>query len=249
MTKHILRPLKRILPMPVQNGLRRLRRAFEQPDPMTKVMNEIERRDVPLKSLRALEVFGRDGNWHTKAYASRVRALEVWEIQEQYREPLKTNLPMAEVKITDSFQEIRGTENRYELVVVDNSLGTFRDDPVPGGVVTTYCEHFDLFPHVFRVLAPSSVLILNVIPQINDAARKKYPCLFDQVQLERRRQFYGTSNPDHMPLEEIVNAYEKLIVANGFKLDWSFFQQRGGTKIVHYLVLKITRVESGMLAA
>jgi hypothetical protein len=39
------------------------------------------------------------------------------------------------------------------------------------------------------------------------------------------------------------------VYASGFKLEWSFFQRRGGTRIVHSLVLKLARAEHSTLAA
>ena len=170
-----------------------------------------------------------------------MHSLEIWEIQEKYREALKANLPNAEVKITDSFEEIRRTANKYSLVVIDNSMGTYMDDPIPGGVVTTYCEHFELFPDVFRVLKDSAILIVNVIPWANVAAREKYPDLFNKTQLERRAQFYNTTTPDDISLEKLEETYRQLAKQNGFNLDWSFSEQRGGTGIVYYLVLKVSR--------
>jgi hypothetical protein len=148
---------------------------------------------------------------------------------------------MARVKITDSFKEIKHTSARYNFIVVDNSLGIYRDDPVPGGVVTTHCEHFDLFPDIFRVAMDSSILILNVIPELNDAARRKYPYLFNDTQLAQRHDFYATESPEKVPFDRMIQEYRQFITANGFSLESFFFQKRGGTGIVYYLVLKIVR--------
>jgi hypothetical protein len=230
--------LKSILPAGLQSGLKKL---MGQASPIERVLEKIEKRDVHLKTLDALEVFGRDGKWQATCYGPLVNSLEIWEIQEKYREALKTNLPGAEVKITDSFQEIRRTTKKYSLVVIDNSMGTYLDDPIPGGVVTTYCEHFELFPDVFQVLKDSAILIVNVIPWANVASREKYPDLFNKTQLERRAQFYNTTSPDDISLEKLEETYQQLAKQNGFNLDWSFSEQRGGTGIVYYLVLKISR--------
>ena len=67
---------------------------------------ELEKRKVRLKDLHALEVFGYDGTWHTTSYAFLVSTLEVWEIEQKHLEALQRNLPMAKVKITDSYEEI-----------------------------------------------------------------------------------------------------------------------------------------------
>lgn len=208
---------------------------------MEKVMKKLGKRHIQLGCLDALEVFGRDGHWHTTAYAPLVGHLEVWEIEEKYREPLTVNLPMADVKITDSFQEIRRTSKKYHLIVVDNSMGIYRDDPFSGEAATTHCEHFDLFPDLFRVIEDWAILIVNVIPKTNRAAREKYPELFNPTQLERRGRFYATTHPENVTLREMEEAYRSLAGKNGFDVDWCFFEKRGRKGVAYYLVLKISR--------
>jgi hypothetical protein len=230
--------LKKVLPAPLQN---RIRKMLRPATPMEKVVKELKRRNLKPQELHALEVFGRDGHWHTQCYAGHAKTLEVWEIQEQYRDVLQKNFPGAKVKITDSFVEIRHTAGRYNFIVVDNSLGTFRDDPVPGGVATTYCEHFELFPNVFRVAMDSAILILNVIPETNEAARKKYAYLFNETQLARRRDFYQTDHPEKVSFDKMVETYKRLANDSGFKVEDFFFEKRGENGVAYYLVLKFAR--------
>jgi hypothetical protein len=245
MTRLFKNLLKRVLPLPMRNWIRRM---IQPATPMEKVMAELVRRKIKPSEMRALEVFGRDGRWHTQCYARHVKTLEVWEIQDQYRELLEQNFPAAKVKITDSFREIKVTENKYNFIVVDNSLGTFRDDPVPGGVVSTYCEHFELFPDIFRVAMDSTIIIVNIIPESNEAARIKYPLLFNEEQLVRRRAFYNTLTPEKISFDQMVGTYRRLAAENGFKLESSFLQQRGATGIGYYLVLKIIRSPEDRMA-
>ena len=231
----IKRILKSVLPPPIHQ---RLKRVFYRPTPMQWVMRQLEKRNLDLRSMDALEVFGRDGHWHTQYYAPLIRSLEVWEIQDKYREVLHKNFPAAKVKITDSFQEIKQTLSKYDLVVVDNSMGIFVDDPYHGSTPTTYCEHFDLFPAIFRVLKDEAVIIVNVIPATNEAAMGKYPLLFDSVQLSRRAKFYQTDHPDNISLDDMREAYRRIMAENGFKLDWSVSRNRGGAGVVYYLAMK-----------
>src|SRR6185312_590191 len=133
--------------------------------PIENVMSQIGLRGCSLTAMDALEVFGRDGRWHTKQYAHLVKSLEVWELQEKYLPQLQENLPGARFRIVDSYKEIQKTKKKFGLVVVDNSMGIFVDDPYDGEPPTRYCEHFDLFPDIFRVLTDRAVVIVNVIPQ------------------------------------------------------------------------------------
>lgn len=199
--------------------------------PMQQVLRELRKRNVRLQDLHALEVFGGSGDFHTKDYAFQVSTLDMWEIEPKYERALKRKLPMAEVKITDSFQEIKNTTRKYGLIVVDNPMSNYGD----------YCEHFDLFPDIFRIAMDSAILILNVIPESNDNALKKYPYLFNKVQLARRKSFYSTNHPEKVLFDEIAEVYLNLSKSNGFNLEWYFFQKRN---IVFYLVLKIKKSEA-----
>ena len=105
------------------------------PNPMRDLLKELKRRKAKLKGLKALELFGKDGLMHTKDYASKVSSLEIWEINPQFEDRLKANLPMAEIKITDSYKEIKRTTNKYSFIVVDNPMSSHGD----------YFEHFELF--------------------------------------------------------------------------------------------------------
>lgn len=221
--------LKAVLPATVQNILRAILRKLKPTlTPMQQVLSELKKRKVRLKDLHALEVFGYHGEWHTMDYASQVSTLEVWDIEQECEDALKRNLPMAEVKITDIYKEIKNTSRKYNLIVIDNPMSIYDD----------HCEHFDLFPDIFRIVMDSTILILNVIPEIDDAALKKYSYLFNEVQLARRKSFYKTNHPEKVSFDEMIKAYKNLIETNSFNLEYYFFQKRN---FIYYLVLKIDR--------
>lgn len=222
--------LTHFLAPPVKIFLRAIRREMRL-TPMKRVLGELKRRGVALRDLQAVEIFGASGESHVMDYASKVSCLSVWEINPRYRESLRRRFPNAEVRITDSYAEVKRTANRYSFILIDNPLS------IDGG----RCEHFDLFPGIFRIAADPAILVLNVIPEITSAALREYPYLFNTDQLERRRSFYGTACPEKMSLAEAATAYEKMIAANGFKLQWHFFEKRN---FVYYLVLKINRLSA-----
>jgi hypothetical protein len=202
-----------------------------QRDPIQQLLRKLIKRRINLKDLDALEIFGYTGEYHTKYYAPYVRTLEVWEVDPACEVQLKKNLPLAEVKITDSYDEINRTQKKFNLIVVDNPMSTFGN----------YCEHFDLFPDIFNIAMDSSLLVLNVIPEINKTVLKKWPYLFNDVQLTRRKSFYNSEHPDKISFDELVKVYSNICKANGFDLKWYFFQKR---TIVYYLVIKILKNKS-----
>ena len=206
---------------------------------MQLVLRELNKRKVSLKSLDALEIYGGSGASHTMDYASQVKSFEVWEIAPKFEMLLRQNLPMAEVKIVDSYKEIKNISRKYNLIVVDNPESTFGE----------HCEHFDLLPDIFHVAEDSSILILNVIPEINDFTLKWSPNILNEVHVACRKSFYKTNSPKRIYFDLMVQTYEKLIIENGFKMEWYFFLKRAFTyfysnrklHFVYYLVLKIKK--------
>lgn len=198
---------------------------------MRNILAQLQHRGVRLEEYRALEIFGGTGNFHTKDYADKVANLEIWEIDPKCLGYLRKNFPKAQIRITDSYREIRKVSRKYDLIIVDNPMSTY------GG----HCEHFDLFPDIFRAATDSFILILNVIPRMNSFARMNYPYLFNPMQLACRKMFYITEKPENLSLKEIMVAYKGLVEASGLHLDWFFFERRSLLFPVYYLVMKIER--------
>ncbi len=192
---------------------------------MHQVFKGIRRRGINPGQLDALEVFGSDGQNHTRDIASVVPSLEIWEIEPWCEAILRRSFPGAEIKITDSYQEIKRTPKMYGLVVVDNT-----------GVAAEHYEHFDLFPDIFRVLSDPSVMILNVIPQVTTR---------DPERMRRRQVFYNAADPSHISFDEIKKAYRALANQNGWEVEWIFFKRRWTFSsqrwVVFYAVLKLVR--------
>ena len=207
----------------------RLRSALKL-SPMNTVIREIARRGVTVSGLNSLEVFGYTGEHHTLCYFRRVANLEIWEIDGRHEAKLKKNLPGARSKITDSYAEIKTTEGRYDLIVIDNLPTTFGD---------SHCEHFDLLPDVYRVAKDPVIIIMNVVPFINEAVRRKYPWIGGARHLQARAQFYETDRPEEITPAEMVARYEEISREHGFGVEWSFFQRRDAA--ISYLTLKLRR--------
>ena len=187
-----------------------------------------------LSNLQALDIFARNGEsttkYYSKFYTKHCSSLELWEIEGKHRSALEQRFPQAEVKIIDSFKQLRITDKKYSFITVDNPVEDYGEN-------LEHSEHFDLFPDVFRVCADSTILIMDIIPYANGTVRRYYPKLFTEQHLARRASFYRTQHPEKLSLEEMVNAYRIYAEANGFSIDWHITQKRLGS--IHLLALKI----------
>ncbi len=204
---------------------------------MHRVCRELQRRGVRMNELRALELFGADGDRHVRDYAGLVSSLEIWEIDPGCEKALRQRFPKATVRIVDSYEQIKKTSDRYDLIVADSPC-----ERLYGG----HCEHFDLFPDLFRVASASAILVLNILPRFDEELRRRWSFLFNEDDVAahsaQRQSFYKTMRPDHISLQELAEVYEGLARANGFEPDWHFFQKR---QYYYYLVLKLRRSDAG----
>jgi hypothetical protein len=200
-----------------------------RPSPMKKLIREITNTGF-VSQWEAVELFARAGDWHTLDYFRQVSALDAWEIDPQWEESLHQNLPGAEIKITDTFDEIRSTSKLYNLVICDNSMALFADGK--------YCEHFELFPDVFRVLQDRAVLVLNVIPSVNKRWKAKFPYLMDRDHCSRRSKFYNTEQPETVLIEDMLPVYRDWAKKNGFRIEKNFSVKR---HVIHYLALFLVK--------
>jgi hypothetical protein len=177
--------------------------------PTYRVLRELRRRELSLGRMDALELFGGRGDMITQDYAPYVRSLEIWEIDPACEVALRKRFPLAKIKITDTYEEIKKCTRKFDLVVADAWPRPFNG----------HCEHFDLFPDVFRVLLPFAVLILNVLPEIWG----------EKLSLEharRRRQFYQVADATRVPLQQMVQRYDALAREQGFTVRWWFYKDR-----------------------
>jgi hypothetical protein len=204
---------------------------------MHRVLRRLKARGIKVSALRALEVFGGKGEFHTVEYMPAVRSLEAWEIDPACVEELRSNLKGAVIKNVNAFDELQKTNTRYNLIVIDNPLSNYDSNNLiltQGG----WCEHFDLFPDIFRVAMNPCVMVLNVVPHINAKIKRQHPWLFNDSQLARRSNFYDTGCPQTISFRTMVSAYKDLARKWGFELKWWFVERRS---FVYYLVLYFER--------
>jgi hypothetical protein len=152
--------------------------------------------------LVALETFGKFGLRKTLDYIGLCESLDFYEVVPGFARLARHFLPpVARIHCEDTIVAIR--EGRlprrdYNFVMIDNGFGIFG----PG-----YCEHFDLFPHLYGYLAPVAVIVANVllVHRVVDD---------DPAVVARRRSFFGASSDAEAmapPFGLVVDAYRRRL--------------------------------------
>ena len=165
-------------------------------------------KQVDISKLDALEVFGRAGDWHTTAYANKIKSLQVWEIDKKWKNTLKKNLPNAKIKILDSVKTI--VENlepsKFDLIVIDNPMTTFGTKKEP----SLYCEHFDFIKNIGNIIDKEAIIIFNI---------NKNPFDYDKFPewKKRREKFYERKRTSKLGIGFLTKFYKKLFLKIGYK--------------------------------
>lgn len=202
---------------------RKLLRHFRM-RPIHKVIDLLKKNNFLIMD-NTLEVFGYNGEYHTLDYINHVNNLEIWEISSDCEAILKSNLPNAKVKITDSYKEIRQTTNIYDTIIIDNHQGIFGDNK---------CEHFEIIENCFSKLSDKSVLITNVIPDIL-VSKYDTPIVITAKHIERRKTFYSHPTGTSITKSYFEDFYVKMSRDNGFITNHVFLVKRN--YLMTYLVL------------
>ena len=201
------------------------------------ILDNIAKRGIKLKNLNALEVFGRGGDWHTKKYANKVYSLEIWEIDNNWKDQLHKNFPKAVIKIHDSIKYLQYNDNldHFDLIVIDNPQVLFgpiyNDEP-------TYCEHFEVLQQIGKLIHDESIVIFNV--NLKPYNYEKFP------KWERRRkQFYGDTDTSDLDIEFLINFYVQFFTKLNLTTCFNFYVKRvtpNPIEKLYYLVcdLKLT---------
>lgn len=199
-----------------------------------KVLSEIQKREGSISHFNVLEIFGGSGKITTQYYAKKVKSFEIWEYNPEHEDELKKSYPHALIKITDSFKEILNTNNKYNLLIVDNWVRVYGN----------YCEHFEIFENLLSIIDNQAVLILNVVPLCSSSETFiRYPSLFSDTHLQKRKIFYNTTNPSVIPVEHMLKSYLTKCLKHGYSIDWSFIEKRDQLDgFVYFLCIKVTNI-------
>lgn len=185
---------------------------------MEEILQILENKGIKLEQLKALEVFGRGGDWHTKKYADKVHSLEVWEIDSGWKDQLRKNLPNAAIKIHDSIKHLQDNDNldHFDFIVIDNPQilfgPTYNDEPV-------YCEHFEVLQQIGKLIDDESVVIFNV--NLKPYNYEKFP-----KWEKRRKQFYGNVDTSNLDIDFLSDFYTKFFTKLNLKTSFNFYVRR-----------------------
>lgn len=87
--------------------------------------------------------------------------------------------------------------DRYGFVAVDNPLGLY-------GPENAYCEHFEVVSSLHKVLASSSMVLLDVVP-------KPYNASHHPEWMARKVQYYGVEDPRALSIDFLTSHYDPTI--------------------------------------
>jgi len=185
--------------------------------PIKEIITILEHKGVKFETMKALEMFGRAGDWITTSYADKVKSLEVWEIDKKWEKKLRKNLPYATIKILDSIHFVKQNKNlpKFDLIVIDNPMNVYgpKNNPVK------YCEHFDVMKYVGNLIDDKAIIIFNV---------NKKPFNYNKSPLwkKRRKNFYGSIDISNMSLEFLFSFYKELFSNIGFTTKFHLKMER-----------------------
>ena len=199
-------------------------------DPISKIFKFIDKKLGGKYEI--LELFGGTGKLNTIYYQNKksVNKLVIYEILSSNCNELKKNCPNAVIKNVDTFSEIERCTEKFDIIISDNTPTLFGE----------YCEHFEIFPKIFRVAKDRFAVIFNIILDENDVSKsfyKIYPTLFSPEHLERREKFYGVSNSTNLNLQTAIQTYKKIGETKGYILEDFYLIKRGRLTFVYFLAL------------
>ena len=162
---------------------------------LTEIFEWLEAREVRPADLHGLELFAGDGRRQVEHYADRLASVELWEIDPECSRVLQARYPLARVRTVDSIHALATEDDldRYDFVAVDNPLTIFGPDG-------RYCEHFEVLPHLHRVLAPRAVVLLDLVP-------RPYGARQQPEWMARRSAFYGIEDAEDVDVDVMMRHY------------------------------------------
>lgn len=194
------------------------------------IFSKLQKKNIKFEEIFALETFGGTGESVDQFYVDKVKELDVWEIEKAFEKKLRENLPNANIKITDSFKEIKEIKKKYNMILMDNPMSTFGE----------HCQHFDMYMECFKVMRDECIVIFDIIPNLQNID-EKFEYIKTTEHLLSRKLFYRFNNPLNIPIEIMIQTYKEIANKNGFNIEWHFTEERSGN-FIQYLVLKLKRV-------
>lgn len=202
-------------------------------DAMHIVVSELKKRNINLINFNAIELFARAGDWQTTEYADKVKSLDAWEINTEFEENLRKNLPRANIKIIDSIKELQKPEEnlkKYDFIVVDNPQNCYGED-------NEYCEHFDTLPNITKLIDKRAIVVFNINCHPYD-----YENNFNWK--NRRNEFYNLKDTNDISLDFFKEFYTNFFKKRKLKTKFCFNvgrENRDNITFIHYLVFYLEK--------
>ena len=201
---------------------------------------KLEEKGIDFKKMDALEMFGRDGTWHTSIFAKKVQSIEIWEIDKKWEQNLNYNFPNSKIKILDSIKTISTNQlfSKFDLLLIDNPMNIFGDKSKNDDKL--YCEHFDLITKIEKLSKNKILVIFNV---------NKCPFNYENYPIWKkfRESFYGNVDTSNMKLDFLHTFYHDLFKKLGFTTIFSIdtvrvvYQKKDMTYYFAYYLQKNTK--------
>ncbi len=179
---------------------------------MQQVVQELSKRGIDLKSLEAIELFGRDGGWSTDFISKELYSIDIVEISPEYENILKSKYKDSNIYIDNTYEFIKNKPKKYDLILSDNPASKHGD----------YFQHFSLFPNIFNLFNEKTILILNIIP---DYSIMKYNPNKEE-ESNALKEFYNINSVKILN-NEMIKTYNKLAKENNFLIVDHFVIKRG----------------------
>ena len=192
---------------------------------MRRICERLTQEGLDFSKLKGLDFFAREGDWQTVVYASRIGALEAWEINLEFLPALRKNLPGATIRIVNSYDYGRTCPNRYDFVVLDNPQAIF-------GANAEYCEHFEALSIALNLLRPNGYLIFNMNwAPFNFDAHPEWK--------KRRNAFYGVADTANLSIDQfLLPFYRRFFTSYGVDTVECFSEPRN-QEYLAYAVFKL----------
>ena len=179
---------------------------------------------------KCLDLFGGTGQMLSKDVRKHVKNMEIWDIHPDNKAEINKNCPNSVIKTCNSYEEIKKTRKKFDLIVCDNPINTQEK-----------MEHFGIFEDILRVCKKKATIILDVIPKRTGLSQKRVPNNFNELHNKNRTKFYATPEPEHISHDSMKTIYEIIINDKGFKLDsWECIERVKGA-YVYFMVLNVSK--------
>lgn len=203
---------------------------YVYPSPIECLLKRIKDKEENIEDMHCLSVFGGKGCINEKFLQEYVGKLETWEICKEFEEELRNNVPKADVKIVDSFEQLNKTLQKYDMVFMDNPMSIYED----------HCENFDMFMEHFKVLKEESIIVMDIITRL-DNIPKEFNYIRNDMHLLCRKLFFRTTNPENISIDIIKKTYQSIIEREGFKVQWDLVEERTDD-FIYYLAFKVKKI-------